>query len=138
MSRGILDYKKLINLTGCSRSTVFRAIKLYKNRESLHDKPKSGRKRKIDNNVSVINMVKRESSIPSPDLNPIEMVWAIMKNKIGDVHGQNLGTWAKKIEKVWEDFPMETIEKLICSMHWRVREVLRLNGLTINNNARQM
>jgi hypothetical protein len=67
----------------------------------------------------------------SPDLNPIEMIWAIMKQKLDNIMCSNLDEWKAEVMKVWDELKAETITSLIESMEWRLRECIRVKGETI-------
>lgn len=66
----------------------------------------------------------------SPDLNPIEHVWAELKRRI-----RNLETRPRSEEelweacqKVWEEIPINFINKVVHSMYYRRRAVQRARG----------
>lgn len=64
----------------------------------------------------------------SPDMNPIENLWGIVKQEVDAirVHGfQDL--WNATL-RVWRDIPPETIHKLIDSMPRRIQMVIAANG----------
>lgn len=69
----------------------------------------------------------------SPDLNIIEVAWAILKQRVRKhcfVHGQtkNRNDFIDLISYIWSDISVETIEKLYNSLPSRMREVLRSDG----------
>ena len=47
----------------------------------------------------------------SPDLNPIENVWAIMKSKVANANPKNLNQLKIEIKKVWDEIRPETLVK---------------------------
>ena len=64
----------------------------------------------------------------SPDLNPMENAWSVLKDRleIEEIHGmQNL--W-EKCQDLWMAIPRETITNLIASMPRRVQAVIRAGG----------
>ena len=67
----------------------------------------------------------------SPDLNPIENVWALMSAKIKKEKPKSMLELMKTIEKVWfEDITTEYLEALYDSMPNRVKCVIKAKGGT--------
>ena len=66
----------------------------------------------------------------SPDLNPIESVWSLLKKNVRRrLHPKcDLQDLAAALRAEWEAIPMETVNNLIASMTRRVGEVLRAEG----------
>ena len=65
----------------------------------------------------------------SPDLNPIENLWSVMKNKASEKHSTNLGTLQSAIKEVWvKEISSDYCCKLIESMSHRVQEVIKNKG----------
>jgi len=60
----------------------------------------------------------------SPDLNPIENVWGIIKGKLSKYSKKprNLDELWERVHSEWEDLPKETLERLAQSMPKRVDE----------------
>jgi transposase len=67
----------------------------------------------------------------SPDLNIIEVIWAIMKDRTEKQCPKTLIDLRKIIEDVWDNISYHTIEKLLDSMPDRCKEIIKNNGLTI-------
>lgn len=67
----------------------------------------------------------------SPDLNPIENLWAIVKRQLAqyDHAPTNLGQLWERIQTEWAKIPPQTIKNLVESMPKRLREVRRNRGL---------
>lgn len=66
----------------------------------------------------------------SPDLNPLENVWAILKRRIWKVRGahSSLGNLLKATQKVWDEISQEEIQTIIDSMPQRVEAVIDAQG----------
>jgi hypothetical protein len=65
----------------------------------------------------------------SPDLNPIENLWAIMKRKLERAQKRTISEWKAEIEKIWSDIGPDVIKSFIESMPRRIQMVI-LNGPT--------
>ena len=66
----------------------------------------------------------------SPDLNPIEHLWNILKNKLGEHPEPPKGIielW-ERVEEEWNKIEAETCQKLIERMPRRIQEVLKAKG----------
>lgn len=64
----------------------------------------------------------------SPDLNPIENLWNIMKNKVAKENTSSIEKLKTAILKVWIDFSTTYLENLAFSMPKRLQDVLKCNG----------
>lgn len=64
----------------------------------------------------------------SPDLNPIENLWSIMKNKVYELNPQTEEQLIEIIFDVWENLDISLIHKLIDSMPSRLQKVIDNNG----------
>ena len=64
----------------------------------------------------------------SPDLNPIENLWGIMKKDVEDYQPKTKDDLIETIFRTWESITQETINNLINSMTTRLREVVTENG----------
>jgi hypothetical protein len=65
----------------------------------------------------------------SPDLNPIENVWAHMKNKLKEKAITSVPTLEKEILNLWvKETPTEYLKRLTDSMPERLRLVLEHKG----------
>ena len=67
----------------------------------------------------------------SPDLNPIERVWHIMKNYLQDHFPENMGYDAlrKAVKEAWEQVGRHEFEELIQSMPAKCQAVIDAKGL---------
>ena len=75
---------------------------------------------KTDNNI-----ISLEWPSNSPDLNPIENIWAILKNKIRKIKHNTITEFKENIIKFWNDIPNEHIVNTINSMPKRINEVIK-------------
>lgn len=65
----------------------------------------------------------------SPDLNPIENLWAIMKEKISNIEITSLSHLEEVIKKVWcSEISPQLCQNLIFSMPNRIQKVLKNKG----------
>ena len=65
----------------------------------------------------------------SPDLNPIENVWAIMKESLDQQEpATHLGQLERRLKKAWRDISADTLRRLVASMPSRVQKCARLRG----------
>lgn len=70
----------------------------------------------------------------SPDLNPIENLWQIVKNQVYSGSSfQTIEELKDAVDQVWSDLDRsDTLRNLIASMPYRMREVIRRKGHPIN------
>lgn len=64
----------------------------------------------------------------SPDLNPIENVWNILKEKVGKQKPKNEKEFTEIIMKEWNNFDIKILKLLIDSMTNRINKVIKNNG----------
>ncbi len=67
----------------------------------------------------------------SPDLNPIENLWAIMKRKLERAQKRTISEWKAEIEKIWSDIRPDVIKSFIESMPRRIQMVIEADGKII-------
>jgi len=80
------------------------------------------------------NMTRLQWPALSPDLNPIENLWAIMARRVY-AHGRQFSTREGRMRvilKAWDEIPQETLDALVESMPKRCAEVLLKQGKKIN------
>lgn len=65
----------------------------------------------------------------SPDLNIIENLWSLLKNKVACMPANNVDELWENCCRVWKSIPNETIRKLYESINTRILEVIRNKGL---------
>lgn len=64
----------------------------------------------------------------SPDLNPIENLWAFIKNKLKGKDFKKKDDLIAEVMNIWNSITVEFCENLVDSMSSRICEVLRHNG----------
>ncbi len=64
----------------------------------------------------------------SPDLNPIEHLWGILKRKVEERKVSNIHQLCDVVMQEWKRTPVATCEALVNSMLKRVEAVLENNG----------
>ena len=64
----------------------------------------------------------------SPDLNPIENLWAIMKQKLLGMDCSTREKLIDNIKTIWTQNGQEMLENLARSMPRRIRDCLKYNG----------
>ncbi len=64
----------------------------------------------------------------SPDLNPIEHLWGILKRKVEERKVSNIHQLHDVVMEEWKRTPVATCEALVNSMPKRVKAVLENNG----------
>ena len=64
----------------------------------------------------------------SPDLSPVEMMWALMKSKINvdDVHSK--GELFTRVQEIWNEIPQDMVDNMASSFEARLRACLYLRG----------
>jgi hypothetical protein len=67
----------------------------------------------------------------SPDLNIIERVWAICKNRIAETNAETLDQLKEIVQSVWDNLTFQTINALVAEMPRRLEMVIARDGRTI-------
>jgi hypothetical protein len=67
----------------------------------------------------------------SPDLNPIENVWELMKRRVEMMSKRTLAEWKAAIYEVWEGLSHEYLNKLMRSMTSRLSACIAAEGAKI-------
>ena len=78
-------------------------------------------------NVTVISWSHR-----SPDLNPIEIMWAIVKQKLEIENVKNLAKLNGKVLDNWEEFNMDLVKCLIRHMSDFIKKCIMAKGAIAN------
>ncbi len=68
----------------------------------------------------------------SPDLNPIEHLWGILKRKVEERKVSNIHQLRDVFMEEWKRTPVATCEALVNSMPKRIKVVLENNGAHTN------
>jgi len=72
----------------------------------------------------------------SPDLNPIERLWAILQRRVSDKHHpQTLDELLRAIQKEWDALSQRTINALVLGFDARVLAVKKVKGAWPNDKA---
>ncbi len=64
----------------------------------------------------------------SPDLNPIENLWGIVKRKMRDTRPKNADDLKATVKETWASIPPQQCHKLITSMPPRIEAVIKAKG----------
>ncbi len=64
----------------------------------------------------------------SPDLNPIENLWSIVKRKMRDTRPNNADELKDTVKETWASIPPQQCHKLITSMPRRIEAVIKAKG----------
>ena len=67
----------------------------------------------------------------SPDLNPIEMVWGVIKRSLGTLTNNPGGDLFKAVEEAWMALDQLSINRLVESFYERCEQVLNADGESI-------
>ncbi len=64
----------------------------------------------------------------SPDLNPIENLWGIVKRKMRDTRPNNVDDLKATVKETWASIPPQQCHRLITSMPRRIEAVIKAKG----------
>ena len=70
----------------------------------------------------------------SPDLSPVEMMWALAKARIDTSDVRTAADLFHKVEVVWNSIPKETVDNIVSSFEARLRAVCTLRGDSLNGH----
>ncbi len=66
--------------------------------------------------------------VNSPDLNPIENLWVIVKRKMRNKRPKNADELKAIVKETWASIPPQQCHKLITSMLHRIEAVIKAKG----------
>lgn len=78
------------------------------------------------------NIISLDWPSNSPDLNPIENVWAVLKRKLKRHKITNFDDFEIAIKACWNDISQQVIDNTISSMSNRIKDLIEANGDSIN------
>ena len=64
----------------------------------------------------------------SPDLNPIENLWALLKHKVGKRGPSTVEEWERFISEEWNLLDDEVVSSYVTSINNRMLNVMELEG----------
>lgn len=125
------------NLTGTLYENILKQnIKRFTDRNKnivFQDDNDSKHRSKL---VSKFKEENKIASLPwpvnSPDLNPIENIWPLLKGKVKKYIIKDIEQFKEITNECWKEITRETINNTILSMDNRVREVIKNKGGPIN------
>lgn len=122
---GIMDAFKYIEILTISFLDIF-----FQNSDLIFqdDNDPKHRSEDVINWKNAYNIKSLEWPSNSPDLNPIENVWQILKNKVSKTKINTKDGLIKCIETKWNEIDDNIIKNLISSMPMRINEVIKNKG----------
>jgi len=70
----------------------------------------------------------------SPDINPIENLWLIMKKKVASKHPKNIANLKAAIMKVWvKEIDQDVCRRLVESPPKRLEKIIRNKGYSFRH-----
>ncbi len=99
--------------------------------ESVHqESPRSDvfRKRATKPLLNQRQRQKQNWPANSPDLNPIENLWGIVKRKRRDTRPNNADDLKATVKETWASIPPQQCHKLITSMPHRIEALIKAKG----------
>ena len=64
----------------------------------------------------------------SPDLNPIESIWQIIKQRLRGGRWKTVAEFKAAIKREWKHVTQPQIRKRISEMPWRCKQLIKLKG----------
>ena len=96
----------------------------------MHDSAPCHKARQCTNYLQQINLPVLKWPSNSPDLNPLETLWGILKQRLSEFDLPTKQTLISKIIHLWHNDVsiLQTCEKLIDSMPKRIQAVIKARG----------
>ena len=66
--------------------------------------------------------------VQSPDTNPMENLWRMMKLKLKNRRASNIEERKQQIQDVWEQMSPDLTKKLVHSMPKRLKKLIKVKG----------
>ncbi len=73
----------------------------------------------------------------SPDLNPIEHLWGAIKRILKKYQNLSKSSFIEKVIQIWDNFPQESINRLVESFEDRLKLLITKNGQSISDDLRK-
>ena len=71
----------------------------------------------------------------SPDLNPIEAIWMILKQRLRGGKWKTVAEFKAAIQREWDQITLDEIRKRIREMPWRCKKVIELQGGRVRSSV---
>ena len=124
---GIMDSYKYVDILRNNLCDSAKKIGLNEYKFQQDNDPKHTSKYTCDYTTkNNLNMIEWPSQ--SPDLNPIENLWAYIKKKLEGKNFSNKTDLILYVKSLWDKTPVSVCENLVSSMDERILQVLRANG----------
>ena len=68
----------------------------------------------------------------SPDINPIENVWGIIKKKLKGHEFKNVDELKTRVKSIYDEIPISAIQNWVDSVRDRYKRVLAIDGKHLN------
>ncbi|KAF1982209.1 hypothetical protein K402DRAFT_340853, partial [Aulographum hederae CBS 113979] len=69
----------------------------------------------------------------SPDLNPVEAIWQILKQRLRGARWRTVAEFKAAIQREWDKITIAQIRKRVREMPWRCKKVIQLKGARVRS-----
>ncbi|KAF1983122.1 hypothetical protein K402DRAFT_338837, partial [Aulographum hederae CBS 113979] len=69
----------------------------------------------------------------SPDLNPVEAIWQILKQRLRGGRWRTVAEFKAAIQREWDKITIAQIRKRVREMPWRCKKVIQLKGARVRS-----